>query len=522
MRITNKIISNNAVSNINTNKVREDTLNTQLATGKKVTRPSDDPVVAIRALRLRTNLSKVDQYYEKNVPDANSWLSVTEDAIDTATDVITSMYSDCSSGSEGFKTAEDRDKILEDLKGLRDELYALGNADYAGRHVFTGYRTDMTLTFGASTKQEYTITEQMQATAVDDIHYVDVSTLNQITTANAAASTVTEQNVSDNTIHRLRLSYNDISDGMAPSIEYYDAAGTKQTITANIISVNDPAQNAYLSQSGATGMGATFIPETGELILSDDMYNTLKNVKDIDNTFDAEGNEIDEGEIRVTYKKENWTKNDLHPEHYFYCETPASNPAGKIVYNENYLTDQRDDDTKQAISYDIGFGQELRVNTLASELFTHDIGRDVEDMIRSIEDVKAMESTIATLKEALGNAVLQTDIDSINRRMDAAEKAKTYLEDKMQKVFEHGLTKTQGYLDVANVALTRVGNRSARLDLVKNRLSSQQTNFQTLSSDNEDADLAEVAVNLSNVELSYQAALSATAKISQTTLLNYL
>ena len=78
MRITNKIIQNNAITNINVNKVMEDTLNTQLATGKKVNRPSDDPVVAIRALRLRTNLSEVDQYYEKNVPDAESWLTITE------------------------------------------------------------------------------------------------------------------------------------------------------------------------------------------------------------------------------------------------------------------------------------------------------------------------------------------------------------------------------------------------------------------------------------------------------------
>ena len=60
MRITNKIISNNSVTNINRNKVLEDKINTQLSTGSKINRPSDDPVVAIRALRLRTNLSQVN------------------------------------------------------------------------------------------------------------------------------------------------------------------------------------------------------------------------------------------------------------------------------------------------------------------------------------------------------------------------------------------------------------------------------------------------------------------------------
>ena len=62
MRVTNKIIQNNSITNINNNKVMEDQLNTQLATGKKINRPSDDPVVAIRSLRLRTSLTEIEQY----------------------------------------------------------------------------------------------------------------------------------------------------------------------------------------------------------------------------------------------------------------------------------------------------------------------------------------------------------------------------------------------------------------------------------------------------------------------------
>ena len=39
MRITNKVMQNNALSNINNNKVLQDTLNTQLSTGKKIYKP---------------------------------------------------------------------------------------------------------------------------------------------------------------------------------------------------------------------------------------------------------------------------------------------------------------------------------------------------------------------------------------------------------------------------------------------------------------------------------------------------
>ena len=74
MRITNKIMQRNNLSNINTNKVYQDKLSTQMSTQKKVNRPSDDPVVSIRALRLRSNVTEVTQYYSKNIPDAESWL----------------------------------------------------------------------------------------------------------------------------------------------------------------------------------------------------------------------------------------------------------------------------------------------------------------------------------------------------------------------------------------------------------------------------------------------------------------
>ena len=520
MRITNKIIQNNAITNINGNKILEDKLNTQLATGSKVNRPSDDPVVAIRALRLRGNLSEVNQFYKKNVPDAQSWLKITESAIDTAIRVITDMYNDCTTGSVGFKTAEARQKILENMKGLRDEIYAIGNAETAGRYVFTGYRTNVSLAFEKDTKLNYTITEQLTSDSVSDYTYIDTKDLGDITDSNALGITTTDQDVTTNTVHRLRLAYNNCT-GTAPTIQYYDSTGTLQTVTATTMSING-GTDPYLAMQGAGGNAAVFIPETGELILSDGLYSDLQNVKDIPGTTDAAGNEIDEGEIRVTYEKEDWKKNDIRPEHYFYCETPANNPSGKLVYNAQYLTNQKDDDTRQIISYDVGFGQEVRVNTLANEVFSHDIARDLDNMIANVEAVIEMEGIVSTLEGLIKKETDPGNLDSLNDRLKAANKALTYLQDKMEKDFESGITRSQGYLSRANTALTGAGNRGARLDLVENRLSSQQSNFKTLAEENEGIDPAEVAIDLSSVEMTYNAALMATGKITQTTLLNYL
>ena len=185
MRITNKIMQNNSLNNVNYNKILMDKYNTQMSTQKKINRPSDDPVVAIRALRLRSNVTEVTQYYSKNIPDAESWLSVTEGALDNVVSVITDMYKQCTKGSSGELTSEDREIILESLKALRDEVYATGDADYAGRYVFTGYRTDTSLMFPANTEQAYEITEQLDKASADTMTFVDTT----VTTTDANGST---------------------------------------------------------------------------------------------------------------------------------------------------------------------------------------------------------------------------------------------------------------------------------------------------------------------------------------------
>ena len=112
--------------------------------------------------------------------------------------------------------------------------------------------------------------------------------------------------------------------------------------------------------------------------------------------------------------------------------------------------------------------------------------------------------------------------ESIQKDKDAADKAVSLLKDQMQKKFSKSITYMQSYLDSANEALTMVGNRSSRVKLVENRLSSQTTTFKTLQSENEDADATEVAVQLSSAQVSYQAALMATSDMIKETLLNYL
>ena len=82
------MMQNTSIRNLNVNKQRQEKLTNQMATGKKITRPSDDPVTAIRALKLNSSLDKIDQYYGRNAKDAESWLDLTDKAIATVANII--------------------------------------------------------------------------------------------------------------------------------------------------------------------------------------------------------------------------------------------------------------------------------------------------------------------------------------------------------------------------------------------------------------------------------------------------
>ena len=500
MRITNKIMQRNSITNLNRNKVLSDKLNNQLTLEKKITRPSDDPVIAIRSLRLNSSITQLTQYYEKNAPDASAWLQATEEAVDITSSVITDMYEQCTNGSKGSMTAADRKIVLESLKSLRAEVYSTGNTDYAGRYLFSGYRTDTPLTFENATEKKYSITEQLSGENITNFTYVDSGDLVRLTEANAESGiTAVENDIASYEVHRIQLAYSNLDDGTATTIEYYEG-GALTTVTPVIQSANTPTPNAYTNPDPDT---AYYIPETGEIVLGQNLYEKMMGTLD-----DLSTEDVNEGEIRISYEKTNWNKNDLIPEHYYACESEG------VKYNQNFLTNGTNDEDAQVISYDVGLNQSLRVNTTAGEVYVAEIGRNVDDLIR----VK-MEGVVATLEAMVKQ---NPENETLKDRLNAAKKAMTYLADRMQKTFEHGITQMQGHLDRVNQALTQIGARGQRLDLISNRLGSQQTTFKTLSSENEDVDIAEVAVQLSSAQLSYEASLMATGKIAQTTLLNYL
>lgn len=520
MRITNKIMQNNSLYNINNNKILQDKLSTQMSTQKAITRPSDDPVVAIRALRLRSSVSELTQYYKKNAPDAQSWIEVTGKGLSTVTDILTDMNRQANKGANKDYTSSELSIIVKQLQSLRDEFYATGNLDYAGRYVFTGYRTDTTMTFTKGEveeeKPDYVIHEQGTMADFDSINYTYTANLDGMNASNYDKKNVIEQDVVNGDIHRIRLAYNQVESFDGIQLVDKDGKTVKHNYTADTVSTTadpDPYKTIQDANKGGTEK-IVFVPETGEVLFSDKAYEKI-------NT-EAGAISGSETEIRMNYKKSKWEVGDLRPEHYFACEgTTTKNGVAKTVsYNKEYLEGKKE---KQSIEYDVGYNQKIEVNTTADEVFNHNLDRDVDDLVTALASLEKIESTRTDLKKVLSGLDEGTaDYKEVQTKLEAADKAFSYIRENIHDLMQHTITSTQQYLDDTNVAITDNGTRESRLDLISNRLMDQQTTFKTLQSENEDVDIADVTIQLTSTKLTYDAALMATGKIMQTSLMNYI
>lgn len=524
MRITNSIMTNNTKTNINLNKVEADRLNTMVASGQKITRPSDDPVIAIRALRLNSSMSTLNQYYEKNIPDASAWYKTTETALTQTDTVITKIREQLTTGASDENTAEDRTNILEELKSLRDQIYASGNADYAGRTVFTGYRTGEMLTFLEKETKQYRIYEPMTQEAAEKFTYVSgIQEINKDT-----LSGYVETDVKSHELYRVKLAYDkvDVSDEAGNPTSVYlrvspnDGPADTPAITASVVSIDGLTQaqldELYTGLDASGNPSATYtkpvvVAETGELLLDETDYNTLK----ASNGFTAE------------YFKSEWVRNDLRPEHYFMCDS-----AG-IEYNYNRIDPTTKEPVEsggditgfknQKISYEVAFNQTIEINTNAGDVYKHGIGRDVDELVALTKKVTDADDKIRKVKEMMESYADDTpEYQQCQRMLDAANKERDLLKDDMQKAFAGAITKFAKYQEDLNDVISHVGSMRKRLEITENRVQEQRQNFKELSDQNINIDLTESAIDLTSAKTALEAAQLAAGKISQQSLLNYI
>ncbi len=478
MRITSGMMVNNALYNLSENKKLVDKLNTQLGTTKKIQRPSEDPIVAIRALRLRSTYNEIEQYLKKNIPDARAWMNTTHEAIDSVNDVLEEIVYYCNQGVNDYNTVEERQTLIASLKELRTQIYADGDADYAGRTVFTGFKTDSTLTFQEDEPDtNYTIKQTLE--------FADVNNENKIVGLDISTTDyVSGSAITNDEYHVVNLAYKDLSQA-APTVTV-DGDPVEVLVKSKEES-GDSIYN-YVPQNGVV-----YIPETGELLVGNGIYEDMA----------ANGIKVD-----IQYTKEGFEKGDLRPEHYFDC----TNLAKGVSYTAK----------EQEIDYTINFNQTITINSQGKDVLKHKIGRDVDTIINTVVKAVEVQQKIAEIDGLMTLTTDETELAKLKSMKEVADLELTYAVENMGNAFSEGITYFSEHQNTLNVELSDLGARLQRLTLNEERLNDQLLNVEEQKSENEEIEQELVTVEFIAAQNVYDASLAASAKVVQKSLLDFL
>lgn len=140
-RVGNNQLTQRILYNIQNQLGEQERLFEQISSNKRIHSPSDDPVAASKSMKLRDQLSRIEEY-ENHVNGAQVWTNITNVALDNTNDTWKRVNEIAISAADGTKTAADRAGMAEELEQLLNHLVQTANTTHGGRYIFGGSKTN--------------------------------------------------------------------------------------------------------------------------------------------------------------------------------------------------------------------------------------------------------------------------------------------------------------------------------------------------------------------------------------------
>lgn len=546
MRTTNNMLINNMMFYMKSNLERVSKYQTQLATGKKITVPSDDPIVAARALRFRTDVSQVIQF-QSNAKDANSWMDMTEDALGKMGNILQTVYNKAveaaNTGTQGF---DERNSIRQEIMQLKDQIIHLANSSYAGRYIFSGYSTDSKLLNDDGT---YAVSVSSRETAVITGALVNMpvtidGTNNtfDISLTGGGYTTITLPPKTYASLDELAADIQNAITAADPDnlggIRVKNNDGRLEFSLANTVDSNGNYRQIYLRKGTNDLLKAVNIKTdviTGIVISKSEDINYQVGIGDLLNV-NVLGSEVfgsgvkgDMGELIL--KLNNFIDSLAYTDDrsYIYGQPLKADSLNPLTFtgNEEFSI------TIDGNTYDhIKLSAKTYDGDAAANQTLDDLALDIQTQINN---AIGADGYSVTVKNDNGRIVIcedsgkQITLTEGAAGVDALRKLNIYTNtDKKVTSFtgEEGLQNAIGDMqNLHNKILSiqaDIGARTNRAELTLNRLQTDELNFTELMSNNENVDMAEAIINLMNEYNVYNASLAGGARVIMTSLVDFL
>lgn len=140
MRVTDTGASIDFLREVSAQREALERATSEVSSGRKLLRPSDDPIGAERSVILQANSSRNDQYLT-NAQRATSKLEHTDTIIDNIQTVLNKALELTVQGLSGSTTPDSRAILASQIGGLRDRVIGLANSTFQGNYLFAGSAT---------------------------------------------------------------------------------------------------------------------------------------------------------------------------------------------------------------------------------------------------------------------------------------------------------------------------------------------------------------------------------------------
>ena len=139
MRITPSMMSASTLRDLNSNYARLTLSQQQMSTGKRLSKASDDPVIAAAAMTLRSSLGRYESF-DRSTEDASGWLGAADGALTASLDRLVRVkeLTVRAGNSGGLSDPNARAAMAAELRAIRADLISLANTSHNGRSVFAG------------------------------------------------------------------------------------------------------------------------------------------------------------------------------------------------------------------------------------------------------------------------------------------------------------------------------------------------------------------------------------------------
>jgi flagellar hook-associated protein 3 FlgL len=136
-RITSSMISRGVLADLNDVATRITDTQRKMATGKQLTRPSDDPFAVGRALGLRSDVDGLVQY-QRNAADGDGWTAASDTVLGQVSDIAQRSRELLLRGANGTSSPVERGIIADEIDQLIEAAKEDANASQGGRSLFAG------------------------------------------------------------------------------------------------------------------------------------------------------------------------------------------------------------------------------------------------------------------------------------------------------------------------------------------------------------------------------------------------